>query len=80
VATALLCLSNSLEAVGSDMDAAGLMHGVICYIYRGKCQLLDDPNGIGTTTFNGVNSVGQIARFYLNGQNNTVGLVASPIW
>ncbi len=51
-ATSLLGLSNSGEAVGFDVDMNGAMHGVICNFYRAKCQLLDDPNGIGTTTFN----------------------------
>jgi hypothetical protein len=80
VATSLLGLSNSGEAVGFDVDAAMQMHGVICNFFQAKCQLLDDPNGIGTTTFNGVNSFGQIVGFYVNGAGNTIGLVAAPIW
>jgi hypothetical protein len=57
-----------------------LTHGVICNFYRAPCWLLDDPSGIGTTTFNGVNSFGQIVGFYVNCGGNTIGLVAAPIW
>jgi probable HAF family extracellular repeat protein len=83
-ATSLLGLSNTGEAVGFDVDMSGAMHGIICNVYLPTfvptCKLLDDPNGIGTTTFNGVNSLGQIVGFYVNGANNTIGLVAAPTW
>jgi hypothetical protein len=44
--------------------------------WRFPVLAFDDPNGIGTTTFNGVNDHGQIVGFYVNGQGNTIGLLA----
>ena len=55
------------------------MHGIICNVIKGTCQQQDDPNGIGTTTFNGLNDLGQIVGFYVNGQGNTIGLLANPL-
>jgi len=79
-ATSLLGLNNFGEAVGFDIDANGKMHGIICDVVTGATEELDDPNGIGTTTFNGLNDRGQIVGFYLNGANNTIGLLATRAW
>jgi hypothetical protein len=78
--TSLLGLNNFGEAVGFDVDTKGAMHGIICDVVTGECVQQDDPNGIGTTTFNGLNDRGQIVGFYLNGAGNTIGLVATPAW
>jgi len=77
--TSLLGVNNLGMAVGFDIDAAMKMHGVVCDINTGACQGLDDPNGVGTTTFNGVNDRGDIVGFYVNGQDQTIGLVAAPL-
>jgi hypothetical protein len=77
--TSLLGLNNLGEAVGFDIDATGSMHGVICSATAHTCVQADDPNGIGTTTFNGVNDGGQIVGFYVNGADNTMGLLANPV-
>ena len=77
--TTLLGLNNEGEAVGFDMDADGLMHGIACSVMALTCQQFDDPNGIGTTTFNGVNDLRQIVGFYVNADDNTIGLVATPV-
>jgi hypothetical protein len=61
MSTALLGLNNFGEAVGFDIDGAGDMHGIVCSATG--CTQVDDPNGIGTTTFNGVNAKGQIVGF-----------------
>ena len=54
--TQLLGVNNNGIAVGFDVDAEMKMHGIVCDINSGACQTgLDDPNGIGTTTFNGLN-------------------------
>ena len=79
-ATSLLGLNNFGIAVGFDSDTAMQMHGIICNVVTAKCQTLDDPNGIGTTTFDGLNDLGQIVGFYVNGQGNTIGLLATPLW
>jgi hypothetical protein len=39
---------------------------------------VDDPNGVGTTTINGVNDFGQLVGFYVDGNGNTDGLLATP--
>jgi hypothetical protein len=77
--TSLLGLNNFGEAVGFDIDAAMAMHGIVCDVTTLTCQQFDDPNGVGTTTFNGVNDLGQVVGFYVNGMDNTIGLLATPI-
>jgi hypothetical protein len=77
--TMLLGLNNFGEAVGVDMDTSGLMHGIVCNVLSGACLVTDDPKGRGTTTFNGVNDLGQVVGFYVNGAGNTIGLLATPI-
>jgi PEP-CTERM motif len=78
VDTSLLGLNNLGEAVGFDIDAAMTMHGIVCSVTALTCQQVDDPNGIGTTTFNGVNDAGKVVGFYVNGEDNTIGLLATP--
>ncbi len=78
-ATSLLGLNNFGVAVGFDIDQQNAMHGIICNVSSATCAELDDPNGIGTTTFNGINDNAQIVGFYVNGQGNTIGLLADPI-
>jgi hypothetical protein len=77
-ATSLLGLNNFGEAVGFDIDQNMKMHGIVCNVFTGATKQVDDPNGIGTTTFNGLNDLGQIVGFYLNGAGNTIGLLATP--
>jgi hypothetical protein len=77
--TSLLGLNNFGEAVGFDIDAMGMMHGVVCTVATSTCVEMDDPSGIGTTTFNGINDKGQIVGFYVNGDDNTIGLLATPV-
>ena len=38
---------------------------------------MDDPNGLGTTTINGVNDLGQLVGFYVDANGNTDGFVAT---
>jgi hypothetical protein len=76
--TSLLGLNNNGQAVGFDIDAAGAMHGVVCDVAAITCTEVDDPSGIGTTTINGVNDLGQLVGFYVNGEDNTIGFVATP--
>jgi hypothetical protein len=78
-ATSLLGLNNFGIAVGFDMGKKGKMHGIVCDVTSASCQLLDDPNGIGTTTLNGLNDDGQIVGFYTNSAGNTIGLLATPV-
>jgi hypothetical protein len=41
-------------------------------------RTVNDPDGIGTTTINGVNDNGQLVGFYVDGAGNTDGFVATP--
>jgi hypothetical protein len=43
----------------------------------GTYQTVDDPNGIGTTTINGINDKGQLVGFYVDGNDTTIGFVAN---
>jgi hypothetical protein len=53
------------------------MHG---FVYsKKKYQTIDDPSGNGTmTVVNGINDLGQLVGFYVDKDNNTDGLVATP--
>jgi hypothetical protein len=75
--TMLTGLNNFGTAVGVEVDKKGKMHGLICNVTTAVCQTLDDPLGKGTTTFNGINDLGQIVGFYTKG-TNTIGLLATP--
>jgi hypothetical protein len=39
---------------------------------------IDDPNGVGTTTINGVDDLGELVGFYVDGVRNTDGFLATP--
>jgi probable HAF family extracellular repeat protein len=74
--TQALGLNDHTEVVGDYMDTGGLTHG---FVYRGgHFQPVDDPNGVGTTTINGVNDQGWLVGFYVDSEGNTDGLVATP--
>lgn len=65
------------EVVGDYTDAQNMMHGFTWTPGHGF-QTVDDPNGIGTTTINGVNDWGQLVGFYVDGAGNTDGTLATP--
>ncbi|MDQ6663898.1 MAG: PEP-CTERM sorting domain-containing protein [Acidobacteriota bacterium] len=75
--TQALGLNNAGQAVGSYLDTNGGMHGFIDV--NGNFQSIDDPNGVGTTTVNGINDNGQIVGFYVNGAGNTIEFVGSSV-
>jgi hypothetical protein len=81
--TSLLGLNNTGEAVGFDMYSSGLMFGIVCNTTTLACNQYSDPNGIGGTTFNGVNDSDKIVGFYTemittsSAFGNTIGLVAT---
>lgn len=77
-ATMLLGLNNFGEAVGVEVDINDLMHGIVCSVVTATCIAVDDPNGVGTTTFNGVNDLSEIVGFYVDANGNTIGLLATP--
>jgi len=75
--TELLGINDFGIAVGFDM-VNGAMHGIVFNSHTGKFTTLDDPHGIGTTTLNGINDLGQIVGFYVDSHGNTDGLLATP--
>jgi len=77
VTTNLLGVNNNGLIVGVETDAANNMHGVTYNDQTHIWNVLDDPNGINTTTFNGVNDLGQIVGFYVDRNGNTIGLLAN---
>lgn len=77
--TMLLGLNDNGLAVGTYTDANGVMHGLLFNLLNDTFQNVDDPFGIGTTTINGINDLNQLVGFYVNGQDNTIGLLASPV-
>lgn len=79
VSTEILGLNNKGMADGVVVDGNDAMHGFIYNINTGAYTIYDDPNGIGTTTFNGINDAGQVTGFYVDAAGNTDGLLASRI-
>ncbi len=61
--------------VGTGSSAT--VHGFIWAPGFGYATV-DDPDGVGTTTLNGINDHGRIVGFYVDGSNNTDGLLATP--
>ncbi len=61
--------------VGTGSNAAA--HGFTWTPSRGL-ETVDDPNGVGGTTINGVNDRGQLVGFYTDSGGNTDGLLATP--
>ncbi len=61
--------------VGSGSSAT--MHGFTWTPQHGF-STIDDPQGMGTTTINGVNDFGQLVGFYVDGAGNTDGFLATP--
>ncbi|HLH60329.1 MAG TPA: hypothetical protein VKV20_01490 [Ktedonobacteraceae bacterium] len=66
------------EIVGGYFDANGLMHGFVLTspLKNAQWRSIDDPNGIGTTTINGVNDKGNLVGFYVDVAGNTDGMLA----
>ncbi|HEY3605952.1 MAG TPA: CHRD domain-containing protein, partial [Pseudonocardiaceae bacterium] len=73
-------VSNRDEAVGSYQVGTGssaATHG-FTWTAKGGFKTVDDPNGVGTTTINGVNDAGVLVGFYVDGAGNTHGLLTKP--
>jgi hypothetical protein len=57
----------------------GAMHGFLLSspLSHAQWKSIDDPNGIGTTTINGINDKGELVGFYVDSNGNTDGLLAT---
>jgi hypothetical protein len=57
------------------------MHGFVLSGPMGPVshwRSIDDPNGVGSTVVNGINSAGDLVGFYTDSAGNTDGMLASP--
>ena len=77
-ATSFLGVNNNGLAVGFDL-VGDQMHGILYDTSTRTFTTLDDPNGGGTTTINGVNDRGQVVDFYMDTAGNTDGFLATPV-
>ena len=75
--TQALGVNNSDEVVGVYTNPDMTMHGFTWTPGHGFTSV-DDPNGVGATTINGVNDQGQLVGFYTDAAGNTDGLLAQP--
>jgi len=66
------------QIVGSYVDSNGAMHGFLLSspLSHANWKSIDDPNGIGTTTINGLNDKGKLVGFYVDSNGNTDGFLA----
>jgi hypothetical protein len=74
-------LNDSDWVVGAYTDGSGstaTMHGFIYKLGHGYTPNVDDPNGIGTTTINGINNENDLVGFYVDSAGNTDGFEALP--
>ena len=76
--TMLLGLNDNGFAVGVYTDPAMTQHGLLYDLNNNTFKNIDDPMGIGTMTINGINNKGQLVGFYVNANDNTIGLLATP--
>jgi hypothetical protein len=73
--TMALGLNNSDVVVGSWAGKGTIVHGFVWS--NGKATTLDDPNGPGATTIQGINSSGDLVGFYSDSTGNVDGFVAT---
>jgi probable HAF family extracellular repeat protein len=67
--------------VGSYVDAKDAMHGFLLtdVLTTAKFTSIDDPNGVGTTTINGIApSTLDMVGFFVDGDGNTDGMIIQP--
>jgi hypothetical protein len=76
--TMALGVNSAEEVAGVYADSAGKMHGFLAKnVGRdARFQSIDDPNGVGTSTVNGLNDRGDLVGFYVDGAGNTNGMLA----
>ena len=74
-------MNDNDTVVGFYTDGTGgtaTTHGFIWRIGGSLTTNVDDPNGIGATTLNGINNEGDIVGFYTDSAGNTDGILAFP--
>jgi hypothetical protein len=79
MSTAAFGLNNFDEVVGTYTLSNGDTFGFLYRLGHGITTGISDPDGVGTTTLNGINNEGDIVGFYTaSGSTNVDGLVAYP--
>jgi hypothetical protein len=74
-------VNDEREVVGDYQIGTGdsaTTHG-FTWTPAGGFKSVDDPNGVGGTTVNGVNDAGDLVGFYTDAAGNVDGLVATPV-
>jgi hypothetical protein len=70
------------QIVGSYLGGNGVQHGFVLTNPQGPkshWQSIDDPNGVGSTVVNGINTAGDLVGFYTDPAGNTTnGFLATP--
>lgn len=79
--TTFLGINNADQIVGTFTVGTGStaqMHGFLLSnpLHHAQWQTIDDPNGVGTTTINGLNDNADLVGFYVDGNGNTDGFLA----
>ncbi len=79
-ATQALGVNNGDVVVGDYTDGTGSGATTNGFIWSPEFgfETVNDPNGVGTTTINGINDRGTIVGFYVDAAGNTDGLVGWP--
>ncbi|HJP80683.1 MAG TPA: CHRD domain-containing protein [Pseudonocardiaceae bacterium] len=76
--TQALGLNNRGEVVGVYQAGSGAATHGFTWTAKAGFKSVDDPDGISTTTVNGVNDAGVLVGFYVDGAGNTHGMLAKP--
>jgi hypothetical protein len=76
--TMALGVNNNDEVVGVYTPSGTTALHEFTWTPRHGFTTVDDPRGTGTTTINGVNDRGQLVGFYVDGNGNTDGFLATP--
>jgi hypothetical protein len=69
--TQALGLNNNGLIVGTYVDSSGNTDGFLYNVATGTYQSIDDPNGVGATTINGINDLDELVGFYATGATVT---------
>jgi hypothetical protein len=79
-ATTAFGVNDHDEIVGDYTVGAGsnaVTHG-FTWTASGGIKTIDDPDGVGTSTLNGINDMNYLVGFYVDSAGRTDGMLASP--
>jgi hypothetical protein len=70
-------VGNYTVVTGTGTSASTMTYGFV-WSQDSGFQTVNDPNGVGATTINGVNDRGQVVGFYTDSNGNADGFVGRP--